>query len=444
MSSTGIAPPDREVLQDAEITGLSHDGRGVARVDGKVVFVDNALPGERVRFLPGRRQRSYATGTTIEIVRSSPDRLAPRCPYFGVCGGCALQHLAPAAQLRAKHQQLVDSLTRIGKVTPASYLQPLSGPQWGYRRKARLGVRHVPKKGGVLVGFRERHRSYVTPLATCDVLHPQIADRLPDLRELIASMSCYQRIPQIEVAVGDNATAMVLRHLVELTEADRDLLRAFAQRHESQVFVQPGGPNSIEPVWPTQPDELYYGLPRFDLTLAFAATDFIQVNGALNQRLVETAVSLLDPDPSETVLDLFCGLGNFTLPLARRAAAVTGVEGDHALVRRGQANALRNAVGNVDFEFADLDDADVDAGWLRRGYDKVLLDPPRSGAIEMIKRLPALRPSRVVYVSCNPATLARDAEVMVHRNGYKLSAAGIVDMFPHTAHVESIAVFDRA
>lgn len=431
-------------ILEAEVTDLSHDGRGVARVDGKVFFLDDALPGERVRFTRGRRRRSFDTGKTETILSPSPDRVVPHCEYFGTCGGCAMQHLNHPAQIAAKQRQLQDNLKRLGRVEPERYLPPLTGPVWAYRRKARLGVRYVPKKGGVLVGFRERHHSFITPLEHCAVLVPSLARLLPALRELLEMISCRDRIPQIEVAQGDNATALVFRHLVPLTESDRDRIRSFGQQHSVQVMLQPGGLDSITPVWPDTPPLLVYALPDHDVEIIFGVVNFVQVNAAVNEKLVQQALDLLAPRPQERVLDLFCGVGNFSLPLGRAAGEVLGIEGDRALVQRACENAAHNRLANVRFVTADLYADELAGAWLQQRRDKILLDPPRSGALEVVKQLPALSPQRLVYVSCNPATLARDAEIVVRQHGYRFTHAGIIDMFPHTAHVESMAVFERA
>ncbi len=429
----------------ATIEALNYDGSGVAHVDGKVVFIDGALPGEHVLFRYRRRHRRYDTGEMVQILSASPERIAtPECPYFGICGGCSLQHLQPEAQLVAKQRVLHDNLTRIGKVMPVDWLAPLRGPLWGYRRKARLGVRLVPKKGGVLVGFRERKRSFITPLADCKTLDPRLAALLPALPALITGLSCPQRIPQIEVAAGDQAVALVFRHLDPLNDADRERLRAFGEEHTVQIHLQAQGPESVLALWPPRPPLLSYLLPAQGIEILFAANEFTQVNAAVNTRLVDSVLELLDPQPHETVVDLFCGVGNFTLPLAHRAARVVGMEGSEALVRRAQANAEHNKIANADFRQVDLYNEATPIPWDELRLDKLLLDPPRSGAMEAIKQLPVTHmPSRVVYVSCYPATLARDSEYLVHALGFRLLSAGIADMFPHTSHMEAIAVFAR-
>jgi 23S rRNA (uracil1939-C5)-methyltransferase len=426
------------------IDSLSHEGLGVARVDGKAVFIEGALPGERVRFQVTKRRKSYDLGRTLDIIETSPERVVPRCRYFGICGGCSFQHLRAEAQLPAKEQVLRDNLERIGKVEPETWLAPLTGAHWGYRRKARLGVRVVEKKGGVIVGFREKSRSFVTPLASCEVLDPRISALLPTLRELITGLSQPDRIPQIEVAAGDDSVALAFRHLVPLTASDDRQLADFAKHYKLQVFRQPGRPDALEPVWPTEARPLVYRLPDFGLELQFAPADFIQVNAELNRKMVGRALQLLDPQPGDSILDLFCGLGNFTLPIARRAVRVVGVEADEALIAKARLNAGHNGIENAEFQIGDLYHEDAPNPWGVERFGKWLLDPPRTGAIEVVKRLPDQGgPQRIVYVSCNPATLARDSEVLVHTKGYRLKAAGAMDMFPHTSHVEAMALFER-
>jgi len=426
----------------AMIESLSPDGRGITHIDGKVVFVDGALAGEQVRLRYRRRKSRYDEAEMLAVLQPSPQRVAPRCPHFGVCGGCSLQHLAHEAQVEAKQRDLLDKLQRIGKTQPEEILPPLIGPVWGYRRKARLGAKRVPKKGRVLVGFREKRSPYLADMGQCPVLHPAVGEHLLELSELIGSLSRPDRLPQIEVALGDETGALVFRHLDPLTEADRQALAGFGQRHGLQIHLQPQGPDSVHPLWPQSPRPLSYRLPAFGLELHFEPGDFTQVNAAINRQMVSRAVDLLQIDSSHRVLDLFCGLGNFTLPLARRAAEVIGVEGEAGLVARAQANARRNGLDNCRFHVADLTTALGQAPWLGQ-VDRLLLDPPRSGALEIVQGLHKLQPQRMVYVSCDPATLARDTEEIVHRQGYRLLSAGIMDMFPHTAHVESMAVFER-
>ncbi len=435
--------PRLNPIAEARAESFSHDGRGVARVNGKATFIEGALPGETVRFRYQNRHRSYDNGRLVEVVTPSPDRVTPRCPHFGVCGGCSLQHMSPEAQLTAKQQVLVEQLERLGKVKPETWLAPLAGPAWGYRRRARLGVRRVPSKGGVQVGFREKRKSFIANLESCAVLAPRVSALLPALRQLITNLSCPDRIPQVEVAAGDNDTALVFRHLVPLTENDRTQLHAFGEQHGVQIYLQPHGPESLETLWPNAPTPLYYRLPEFEVSIQFRPTDFIQVNAELNAAMVHQALALLELKPEDRVLDLFSGLGNFTLPLARRAGQVLGIEADAELIEGARANAARNGLNNVEFRAGNLYDETGPSPWESYTFNKLLLDPPRSGAMEAIRRLAEPLPERIVYVSCYPATLARDAEYLVRVFGYRLAAAGAMDMFPHTSHVESMALFVR-
>ena len=445
MASSSPSGMNRSDTHTAHIESITHEGHGVAHVDGKAVFIEGALPGETVLYRTLNRGKTFDLGRMIEIVVASPDRVTPRCPYFGVCGGCSLQHLRAEAQLPAKQKILHDNLTRIGKVEPDSWLPPLDGPHWGYRRKARLGARVVQKKCGVIVGFREKRTAYLTALASCEVLHPRVSALLPALRNLIATLSTPNRVPQIEVAVGDNATAFVLRHLVPLTVDDEARLSDFGRQYDVQIFSQPGRPDQLVSLWPENPVPLVYRLPDANVEMEFAPADFIQVNAELNQRMVTRALELLDPQPGESVLDLFCGLGNFTLPLARRAGRVLGLEADAMLIEKAQRNARYNQLSNTEFRLADLYSPVTPDPWGTERFDKWLLDPPRTGAMEVVKRLPVEgRPRRILYVSCNPGTLARDSEVLVHTKGYRLAAAGVMDMFPQTSHVEAMALFERA
>ena len=445
-------------MPSAVVESLDQEGRGIAHVEGKVVFVEGGLPGETVTIAVRKRKPSYEIATVTAVERPNAARVTPRCPHFGVCGGCTLQHADPALQVAAKQRALEDALKRIGRVEPESILAPIAGPAWGYRERARLSVRDVAKKGGVLVGFHERGSSYVADMRECHVLPPKISALLPKLRTLIESLTIRQRLPQIELAVGERLPtsgdtgrgepvyALVLRVLAPLATTDEARLVAFADAHGVDFWLQPGGPDTVVPFHPRNAT-LAYTLPEFDVALPFAPTEFTQVNAAINRVLVRRAINLLAPAPGERVADFFCGLGNFTLPIARRGAQVVGVEGSAALVERARANAQRNGLAErARFETANLFTIDA-AGVAALGpLDRVLIDPPREGAMELAKALPGCdgqRPlARIVYVSCNPATLARDASVLVHERGYRLRAAGVVNMFPHTAHVESMAVFE--
>jgi 23S rRNA (uracil1939-C5)-methyltransferase len=409
-----------------------------------VWFVDGSLPGELVRVEPGRRRRSHHQGRLVEVIEAADERVVPPCDRFGVCGGCVLQHLDYRAQVAGKEKSLLDSLERIGRTVPEHLDSAIVGEPWGYRRKARLGVRFVPSKGGVLVGFRERHKSFVTPLDDCLTLRPEAARLLPGLRDLISRLERPDRLPQVEVAVADNATAIVIRHLERLGDDERGRIESFARQEDIQVYLQAGGVDSVRPLWPQQPEPLRYRLAGLEAGLQFQPTDFIQVNGTVNEALVRRAIDWMAPSPAETVLDLFCGIGNFSLPLACRAGRVIGIEGEAGLVAQARANAARNRIGNIEFRVADLQNYEGCAPAAPASVDALLVDPPRTGAMDVVRDLvPRLNPDRIVYVSCNPATLARDAEILVRRHGYRLSRAAIADMFPHTAHVESIALFRK-
>ena len=427
---------------DALIEDLSHDGRGVATHQGKKIFVHGALPGERVTVRLTERKRAYDEAETLSVIEPSPHRIEPRCPHFGQCGGCSLQHLDPKWQIQAKHHVLEQNLERIGKVKPDALWEPLTGPQWGYRRKARLSVRYVPKKERVLVGFRERYGRFVADMQTCFVLDDRIASRLQSLSDLVFTLDARCSVPQIEVACGDEHCALIFRHLEPLSDGDAGKLREFAGESGIAVLLQPSGPASIHCLEPAEVN-LRYSVPKFDLQLAFGPSDFIQVNTEMNRQMIDRAVELLDPVKSDDVLDLFCGLGNFTLPIARRAGRVVGVEGDLGLVRRADENAKRNGLDNVVFHAADLNEDPGSAPWLKQPYDKVLVDPPRSGAEFVLPHIAASGAKRLVYVSCHPASLARDAGILVNDHGFRLRGAGVMDMFPHTGHVESIALFER-
>jgi 23S rRNA (uracil1939-C5)-methyltransferase len=425
------------------VVALNHEGEGVVHA-GKTAFVAGALPGEVVRLQRRRHHRRHDEAALLEVLQAAPERVTPRCTQFGVCGGCALQHLAGAAQISMKEQQLRENLARLGRVEPATWLAPLCGPEWQYRRRARLGARFVAKKERSLVGFRERLSTYVTDIDSCHVLAPPAGELLRPLGELITALSIRERVPQIELAIADAVVALVLRVLEPPSEADLERLRVFEHERHVRFYLQPGGPSTVRPLTEPAP-VLSYSLPESGVTLQFEPGDFIQVNAAMNRLLVEQAIALLAPGPGARVLDLYCGLGNFTLALARRAAAVVGVEGDAGLVERARANARRNGIDNAAFHVANLAVGPAPtSAWLAGGATHLLLDPPRAGALELLPAIAALSPERVVYVSCHPATLARDLGLLVHELGFKLVAAGVADMFPQTAHVESIAVLEPA
>ena len=432
---------------EVEVTDLSHDGRGVGRHEGKAVFVTGAVAGETVRVRQTGRNRHFDEAMTLEVLVASPDRVTPRCAHFGVCAGCVLQHLAEPKQIEAKQCVLMENLARIGHVEPGRVLEPLVDAAWGYRRKGRFSVRFVEKKGRVLVGFREIDPRFVAELAHCHTIIPALGERIADLAALVDSLDARRTIPQIEFIAGDGPVALVFRHMEPLGEDDLQRLTGFAQNNGFAVFLQPGGVESVRPLWPEQV-ELSFGMPEYGISMAFRPLDFIQVNAGLNHKMIARTIELLDPQPTERVLDLFAGLGNFTLPLARRAGQVVGVEGEAGLVARARENAARNQLANIEFHAADLAKDLSDEAWMRasvdgRGFDKLLLDPPRAGAAEVLAQLPLKGIRRIVYVSCHPASLARDAGFLVRERGYTLKAAGAMDMFPQTAHVESIALFEK-
>jgi 23S rRNA (uracil1939-C5)-methyltransferase len=422
-----------------EVEALDAAGRGVARNAGKVVFVEGALAGELVEARLLESKSKFDRAATTEVLRASPSRRAPPCPYFGRCGGCITQHAEVRAQVAAKQRGLEDNLARIGKLRPETMLSPIYGPEWGYRARARLSVRYVEGKGGALVGFRERRSTYVTDMQSCEVLPPAASALIPRLRELVSRLSIRDRVPQIEIAIGEDGMLLVLRHLLPLTAEDEAHLRSFADTNRVRLWLQPGGPETVAPFHPPQDEGLYYDLPEFGVRMHFLPTDFTQVNPAVNRVLVSSAMRLLDPAPGERVADLFCGIGNFTLPIAARGADVIGFEGSAPLVERARRNATLNRLV-AQFEVADLFQPRLEPFGR---FDKLLIDPPREGAISIVHALPEAWPRRIVYVSCDAATLARDAGVLVNDKGFRLEAAGVVNMFPHTAHVESVAVFNR-
>lgn len=441
--------PRRSRLPDqpltARVTALNEDGTGDAPGERRPAAVAGALPGEQVRFQVRRRARGRDLGIA-EAVLASPhsDRTTPRCRHYPLCSGCALQHLNPEAQVALKQDRLLDCFERHGGLRPDHLAAPLRGPLWGYRRKARLGARYVRKKERLLVGFRERFSAKVAELERCEVLHPAIGEHLGDLSRLLGELATRDAIPQLEVAVGERAAVVVLRHLQPLDENARIRLAAFADRRALRIALQPGGPDSIRPLVSDQSLELDYALPEFDLRLTFSPLGFTQVNFAMNRAMVRQALEWLDPTPEDGVLDLFCGIGNFSLPATRRAGRVLGIEGDAELVRRAEANAHANRIANARFHTADLTVPEaLAAACEAERWQRVIVDPPRSGAAALMPVLGALGPTRIVYVACHPETLARDVRFLVETHGYRLHKAGILDMFPHTAHVESMAWLER-
>lgn len=424
------------------IESLDHQGRGVTRLDGKAVFVEGALPSELVELSIYQRKPKFELANVSRIHHPSAQRVAPRCRYFNLCGGCSMQHLHATAQAAIKQRVLEDALWHIARLRPELVFPVIQGEPWGYRYRARLSVRLVPRKGGGLVGFHEKRSSYVVDMQSCEVLPPHVSAMIPGLRQLVGQLAIADRVPQIEVAVGEMQTVLVMRILKPLVGSDESLLRAFADAHDASLFVQPGGPESAVLVHPPGGGDLSYELPDFDVRLRFRPTDFTQVNFGVNRMLVRRAMGLLAPSCGERIADMYCGLGNFTLPIARSGALVVGFEGSEALIGRARENAAMNGLAEVcEFVAADLT-AQTDLARAGR-FDKMLIDPPREGAIRLVKTLDADAPGRIVYVSCNPATLARDAAVLVREKGYILRGAGIANMFPHTSHVESLAVFDR-
>lgn len=437
-------PGTAHPIIQTHITHLSHDGRGIATIDGKVTFIQGALPGEIITFQPIRSKKQWGEGELVEILQASPQRVTPHCPHYHVCGGCSLQHLDPSQQILEKQTWLLELLERMGQVTPEQILPPLNSEPWHYRSKARLSTRYVSKKQKTLIGFRERSNPrFITEIGQCSILHAAVDSALPALSELVDSLDSRSTIAQIEVAAGDEQVALIFRHLAPLSPEDIQRLSNFAEQSGFYVFLQPKGPDTIHLLSPALPEPyLTYTLPAHDLRFYFHPSDFTQVNLNLNRNMVDQALTLLNLHSEHTVLDLFCGLGNFSLPIARKAKQVIGIEGCEKMVKRAEMNAERNAIANVHFLSANLFEANL--ATLCRGHsiDRVLLDPPRSGAFEIVQQMDSIAPPLIVYISCNPATLARDAGVLVHQKQYRLVAAGVMDMFPHTAHVESIAVFE--
>jgi 23S rRNA (uracil1939-C5)-methyltransferase len=432
-------------IKSAEIEKFSHDGRGIARLDGKTTFIQGALPGETVEFQYTQVKRDYDEGRVTSILSPSKLRAEPRCPHYEMCGGCSLQHLNTDAQIHVKQSLLLDSLQRIGHTEPESLLEPLTSSSWNYRNKARLSVRYVEKKQSALVGFREKNNPrYIAEISQCPVLNSKVDTQIIKLRALIDSFDSPEIIAQIEVAAGDEDVALIFRNLSALTPSDEEKLRRFGDESGFILFLQPGGNDSVTLFYPeSRSPFLSYTLPADKLIYQFYPTDFTQVNAELNRKMVARAMELMALNSDDVVLDLFCGLGNFSLSLALRCKKVIGVEGSDVMVERAANNALANNIQNVQFYCADLDKPDALLGIAPQGITKILVDPPRTGALEIVKQMDKLNPVRIVYVSCNPATLARDSDILVNQQGYRLKEAGVMDMFPHTAHVESIAVFEK-
>ncbi len=438
--------PKEPIVLDIE--KLSHEGRGIAHLEGKVVFVDEALPAEQVSAVYTQKRESFDQAKTIDVLHASEERVIPQCQYASICGGCSLQHFNSESQLLFKASVLDELLGQSLNGDDYTKMPPMTGPHFGYRRKARLAVRYVHKKEQVLIGFREKNSSFITNMDSCEVLDPQVSHLLPALRKLVASLSAYKHIPQIEVAVGDehtggNSVALVFRHLLPLGTDDLEKMTAFASDHKLDCYLQSGGPDTVAKYYPkTDTGRLFYDLPEFQLNLAFHPMDFTQVNAHINRKMISKAIELLEINSEDKILDLFCGLGNFSLPMATKAKFVLGVEGSAAMVDRGKENALRMELENLEFSSADLTENLETKHWASYGFTKVLIDPPRSGAIEILPAVALLQPVKIVYISCNPITLARDAACLKDL-GYHLDSAGVMDMFPQTTHVESIALFNK-
>lgn len=436
--------PIASTPQIATIEKFSHDGRGIARIAGKTTFVAGALPGETVQFIYTRRKTDFDEGQMLEVIHASPDRVTPLCPHYTFCGGCSLQHVSADAQIKIKQELLVEVLARVGHCQPQEILPSLTAEVWHYRNKARLSVRYVEKKSATLLGFREKiNPRFITDIQQCPVLHAAVDSQIVTLRNLLDSVPDKRNIAQIEVAAGDDVVALIIRNLAPLSEETQEKFRQFSEQTQFRLYLQPGGPESISLFYPAHADEyLTYTLPEFSVDYRFHPSDFTQVNSGINRQMVSLAVRLLNLQSTDVVLDLFCGLGNFSLPLAKHCAQVIGLEGSAAMIERATMNAITNQISNVSFACRNLEDWSLTDS-LTRGVTKVLIDPPRSGAFAIVKQMQILNPELIVYVSCNPVTLARDADILVNTQGYILQTAGVMDMFPHTAHVESIAVFTR-
>jgi len=432
------------------ITALSHDGRGIGHIDGKTIFVSGGLVDEELICKITKKHRRYLEADTIEVLTPAVTRVIPPCAHFSICGGCSMQHINPQEQIALKQKTLIEQLKHFGNVTPETILPPIFGETLGYRRKARLGVRFVIKKDKMLVGFREKFSNYLADIETCAVLDPRAGTRLIELRNVLRGLTQFMQIPQIEVAMGDDTVALIFRIMEDLPEQDLEALRAFGVKHQIHIYLQPNPPKPLFKLWPLDENyQLNYLLKDYDLNIQFHPLDFTQVNNDINQKMLRHALTLLDPQPNEQILDLFCGLGNFTLPIAKFSKKVIGVEGSQTMVERATANATLNGITNTEFYAANLMDTftlpikSQSPGWLQNQYDKILLDPPRTGAKEIISVISHFKAKRIVYVSCNPATLARDAGELCFTHKYKLKQVGLINMFPHTSHVEAIAVFEK-
>jgi 23S rRNA (uracil1939-C5)-methyltransferase len=426
------------------IEALAHDGRGIAHVDGKVIFIDEALPGEEVEFVYTDSRKDFAEGKVDTLITRSDQRSEPACPHFGSCGGCSFQHVKDEEQIKIKEGLLIEQFSGIGKVEIPHIWESLTGPHWGYRRKARMGVKHVPKKGRVLVGFRERRNPFLAEIESCKVMHPIVGEKLMDLSAMIGNLTIKDKIPQIEVAIGDDDCVLAFRVLEPPTDEDKEIMRAFGHEHNMSICLQSKGPDTIVPI-EGEPEVIpAYSLPDQGIEFKFKPAMFTQVNYEINKKMISRVIEALDLNENDRVLDLFCGLGNFTLPMATKAGHVVGVEGDLPLTLHAKENAERNGISNVEFHVADLTKDVSHQAWAKQKFNKILLDPSRAGASEVLHNLKHWNPDQIMYVSCNPSTLARDAGILVNEMGYKLVKAGVMDMFPQTGHVESIALFEKA
>ncbi|HRE31137.1 MAG TPA: 23S rRNA (uracil(1939)-C(5))-methyltransferase RlmD [Candidatus Berkiella sp.] len=433
-----IFPPPFEV----EVTGLSHDGRGIARVNDKILFVFGALPEETVRVQITKIQSRFQEGTTVEVLKPSTMRVKPPCAHFGTCGGCSLQHIAPLQQVQLKQSWLNDQLVHQGKVTPVKWLPPLLSESQGYRQKARLAVRYVPQKQSLLVGFREQGNNKIAIIESCETLDPRVGKKIKALRELIDALAAKESIAQIEVAASEEEVALIFRHLQPLSDSDQNALITFCQQNHFSLFLQPSNNESVHKIWPADGNSyLTYSLPAQALSFVFHPMDFTQVNAQMNQQMINQALALLDPKSDDIILDLFCGLGNFSLPFAKYANRVVGVEGSVQSVSRAKENAIRNQLTNTEFYACNLENDFKHMPFAKGQYNKIILDPPRSGAQKVVDEMAYFAPKEILYVSCNSATFVRDAAILVHQHGYRLVKCGVMDMFPQTAHIETMGLF---
>lgn len=432
---------DPQALNKTHVESLSHDGRGIAHIEGKTVFLENALPDEEVSFIYTRKHNKFDEARVVEILKASPDRTLPQCPHFNICGGCNLQHLNHAKQLAYKTKILQEQMQHFGNLDSINISPPITGPIWGYRSRARLAVKYVQKKQKVLVGFHEKNGRYIAEITTCPILHPTVGEKIIPLSKLVDQLSIYNQIPQIEMACGNNVTALVFRHLQKFSAKDIDLLQKSKIEHGWQIYLQPGNTETMQPLtanYSLMP--LNYKLVKQNIEILFAPINFTQINQNINQQMVTHITESLEIKPDDKILDLFCGIGNFTLPFATKGAKITGVEGNNNSIIRAKQNAQHNNIKTAEFYCTDLTKELATASWAQQQYNKILLDPPRTGAIEICSQIKKFRAKKIIYVSCNHATLARDTKELVS-NGYKLQNAKVVDMFPHTKHIEIIAEF---